>query len=62
MGTKNVPAHSQEELKRWKEGLAGVIRELRAGNVAKDANSIAKRIAEYRRAFIGDSTKVVNVG
>ncbi len=61
MGTKNVPARTPEEHKKWKEGLAAVIKELRAGNASRDANNIAKRIAQYRRDFIGDATKVVNL-
>ncbi|KAK5170568.1 Zinc finger C3H1 domain-containing protein [Saxophila tyrrhenica] len=61
MGTKNVPARTPEQYKQWKDGLAAVIRELRAIKPAPDANAIAKRMAEYRRDFIGDATKVLNL-
>lgn len=56
MGTKNVPAHTKEEMTRWNSGLHGVINSLKADNV-KDAPSIAAAIAKYRREFRGDETK-----
>jgi hypothetical protein len=62
LGTKNIPANTPAEMKRWKEGLAVVIRELRASNAAKDVNSIARRISQYRREFLGDDTKIINLG
>jgi len=30
--------------------------------MGKDANAIATRIAQFRREFVGDATKVLNLG
>lgn len=57
-----MPAYTPAEVKKWKEGLAVLVRSLRADGAAKDANSIAKRIAQYRREFVGDPTRVINLG
>lgn len=39
-----------------------MIKELRTTNQGKDANAIAAKIAEFRREFIGDDSKVLNLG
>lgn len=62
MGTKDIPTHDPGELKRWNDGLSAVVRGLRNTNIGKDADAIAARIAEFRRAFIGDPSKVLNLG
>lgn len=62
MGTKDVPARNPDELKKWNEGLGAVVRELRNTNLGKDADAIAARIAEFRREFVGDPTKILNLG
>ncbi|CAK1364328.1 hypothetical protein CB0940_08028 [Cercospora beticola] len=59
MGTERTPARNPEEDKRWKEGLSNLIRELRTTNIGRDAGLIAQRIAEYRRSFVNDPTRVV---
>ncbi|KAM3417105.1 hypothetical protein BST61_g8681 [Cercospora zeina] len=59
MGTERTPARNAEEDKRWKEGLSLLIRELRTTNIGRDAGLIAQRIAEYRRSFVNDPTRVV---
>ena len=60
MGTKHIPANTPDEFKRWNEGLGQVVRELRNTNLGKDANAIAARIAQFRRDFVGDPTKILN--
>lgn len=62
MGTKNVPAHSPEDQKRWNEGLGAVIKGLRTTSLGRDAGAIAAKIAEFRREFVADPTKVLNLG
>lgn len=60
MGTQRTPARGPEQDKRWKQGLNDLIKELRtSGTIGKDAGLIAQRIAEYRRAFVNDPTRVV---
>ena len=58
MGTKDIPASTPEESKRWNEGLGAVVRELKKSN-NKSADAIAARIAQYRRDFVGDPTKTL---
>ena len=58
MGTEHVPVRSQADREKWNNGLQMVIRDLKRAYV-KDAATIAARIAEYRRAFVEDPTKVV---
>jgi hypothetical protein len=62
LGTHNAPAHSPDDHKRWNEGLGTVIKQLRSANVGRDVNAIAAAIAEYRKEFVGDPTKVLNLG
>ncbi|KAF2207091.1 hypothetical protein CERZMDRAFT_88849 [Cercospora zeae-maydis SCOH1-5] len=59
MGTERTPARNPEEDKRWKEGLFLLIRGLRTTDIGRDAGLIAQRIAEYRRSFVNDPTRVV---
>lgn len=59
MGTERTPARNPEEDARWKEGLQNLVRELRTTNFGRDAGLIAQRIAEYRRSFVNDPTRVV---
>jgi hypothetical protein len=63
LGTDCCPAKDAEEEKQWRDGLTALIKKLRAGNSdeAKDANKIAARIAEYRREFMGDPTKILHL-
>ncbi|KAK4544744.1 hypothetical protein LTR36_003993 [Oleoguttula mirabilis] len=62
LGTSRMPANGPAEEKRWKEGLGNVVKQLRSTSIGKDANAIAARIAEYRRDFLGDPTKTLNLG
>ncbi|KXT06820.1 hypothetical protein AC578_7256 [Pseudocercospora eumusae] len=58
IGTERTPARTQADEKRWNDGLATLVKQLRASNV-KDVAAIAHRIAEYRRAFTEDPTRVL---
>ena len=57
----NLPAHTPEEIRRWNEGLSVVVKQLRATNLGRDANAIAAKISEFRREFVGDPTKIINL-
>ncbi|KAL6711586.1 hypothetical protein ACN47E_004520 [Coniothyrium glycines] len=59
LGTAN-PGKTPEEKQKWNDGLRGVLKELRTKNI-KDPNGIAVEIANYRRQFLNDITRVVNL-
>ncbi|KAF2438500.1 hypothetical protein P171DRAFT_436974 [Karstenula rhodostoma CBS 690.94] len=59
LGTAN-PGKTTEERQRWNDGLRGVLKALRQKNT-KDPNGIAMEIANYRRQFLQDDTRVVNL-
>jgi len=59
LGTAN-PGENAEERQKWNDGLRGVLKELRVKNI-KDPNGIAVEIAKYRRQFLNDETRVVNL-
>ncbi|KAK7192003.1 hypothetical protein PSPO01_01575 [Paraphaeosphaeria sporulosa] len=59
LGTAN-PGKTPEERQRWNDGLRGVLKDLRQKNT-KDPNGIAMEIANYRRQFLQDDTRVVNL-
>ncbi|KAL1606320.1 hypothetical protein SLS60_003722 [Paraconiothyrium brasiliense] len=59
LGTAN-PGKTTEERQRWNDGLRGVLKDLRQKNT-KDPNGIAMEIANYRRQFLQDDTRVVNL-
>ncbi|KAJ4356673.1 uncharacterized protein N0V89_004709 [Didymosphaeria variabile] len=59
LGTAN-PGKTPEERQRWNDGLRGVLKDLRQKNT-KDPNGIAIEIANYRRQFLQDDTRVVNL-
>ena len=59
LGTAN-PGKTAEEKQKWNDGLRGVLKELRTKNI-KDPNGIAAEIARYRRQFLNDDTRVVNL-
>jgi len=54
------PGQTQEQKNAWNQGLKAVIRELRSQNV-RGAAAVAAAIVEFRRAFIGDPTRVLNL-
>ena len=59
LGTAN-PGKTSEEKQRWNDGLRGVLKDLRQRNI-KDPNGIAAEIARFRREFLKDDTRVVNM-
>ncbi|KAF2015619.1 hypothetical protein BU24DRAFT_408818 [Aaosphaeria arxii CBS 175.79] len=59
LGTAN-PGTTPEEKQQWNDGLRLVLKELRQNNT-KDPNGIAMEIANYRRRFLNDDTRVVNL-
>jgi hypothetical protein len=59
LGTAN-PGKTQNEKQQWNDGLRNVLKELRQKNI-KDPNGIAREIANYRRKFLNDDTRVVNL-
>ncbi|KAH6643536.1 hypothetical protein C7974DRAFT_381731 [Boeremia exigua] len=59
LGTAN-PGKTQEEKQQWNDGLRSVLKDLRQRSI-KDPNGIAREIAKYRRQFLNDDTRVVNL-
>lgn len=59
LGTAN-PGKTPEERQQWNDGLKLVLQELRRKSI-KDPNGIAVEIANYRRQFLKDDTRVVNL-
>ncbi|UPX09353.1 uncharacterized protein EKO05_0000044 [Ascochyta rabiei] len=59
LGTAN-PGKTQDERQQWNNGLRSVLQDLRQKNI-KDPNGIAREIANYRRQFLKDETRVVNL-
>lgn len=59
LGTAN-PGKTPEERQQWNDGLRSVLKVLRQKN-SKDPHSIAMEIANFRRQFLKDDTRVVNL-
>lgn len=59
LGTSN-PGRTEEEKTRWNDGLREVLKQLRSTNT-RDPNTVAAAIAKYRRDFLADPTKVLNL-
>ncbi|KAF2868220.1 hypothetical protein BDV95DRAFT_160348 [Massariosphaeria phaeospora] len=59
LGTAN-PGSSPDERQRWNSDLRGVLKTLRQKNL-KDPNGIADEIIRYRREFLKDSSRVINI-
>ncbi|KAF1973760.1 hypothetical protein BU23DRAFT_123632 [Bimuria novae-zelandiae CBS 107.79] len=59
LGTAN-PGKTAEERLRWNDGLRSVLKNMRQRNM-RDPNGIAIEIANYRRQFLQDDTRVVNL-
>ena len=59
LGTAN-PGKTPEERQSWNDGLRGVLKNLRQKN-SKDPNGIAEEISKYRRQFLQDDTRVINL-
>lgn len=59
MGATN-PGRSSEEKSKWNAGLRTLLMQLGAAGT-RDASTMAAAIAEYRRTFLADPTKVLNL-
>ena len=59
LGTAN-PGKTQEEKQQWNDGLRSVLNDLRKRRI-KDPSGIAAEITRYRREFLNDDTRVVNL-
>jgi hypothetical protein len=59
LGTAN-PGKTPDERQRWNDGLRSVLKGLRQRNI-KDPDGIAMEIARYRRQFLNDDSRVVNL-
>ncbi|KAF2264228.1 hypothetical protein CC78DRAFT_533449 [Lojkania enalia] len=59
LGTAN-PGKTNEDKQRWNDGLRLVLKDLRQKSI-KDPNGIAEEIAKYRRQFLNDDSRVVNL-
>lgn len=59
MGADQIPAKDPEDISKWKKGLAALITTIREQNQGRDVEAISKRIAEYRREFLGDPSKTL---
>lgn len=52
---------TDEDAKKWREGLGAVVKQLKSTSIGRDAGAIAARIAEFRRDFVGDASSVLNL-
>ena len=59
LGTTN-PGRTEMERHQWTEGLRAVLKELRLKGV-KDPDVVATEIASYRRRFLKDDSKILNL-
>ena len=59
LGTSN-PCRTPEEQSQWTEGLRAVLRDLRQ-NHANNLDVVATEIANYRRRFVNDASKILNI-
>ncbi|OCK79457.1 hypothetical protein K432DRAFT_299828, partial [Lepidopterella palustris CBS 459.81] len=59
LGTAN-PGRTEEEKQQWTEGLKLVLRQLRQKDT-KDPDVVATEIANFRRQFLKDPTRVLNL-
>lgn len=59
LGTAN-PGKTSEQKQQWNDGLRGVLNDLRKRRI-KDPSGIAAEITKYRREFLNDDTRVVNL-
>ena len=61
LGTES-PGDSPSEKALWKESLRTMISQLRNQHMQTTTQDIASRIIEFRRAFIGDPSRILNLG
>lgn len=59
LGTAN-PGRTDEEKRQWTEGLKLVLKELRQKDT-RDPDVVATEIAKYRRQFLKDPSRVLNL-
>jgi hypothetical protein len=59
LGTAN-PGRTPEEKDQYREGLKLVIRELRQQKT-QDATVVATQISKYRRQFLKDDSRVLDI-
>lgn len=59
LGTLN-PGKTEEDKVRWAAGLRALISNLRTEGV-KDTDVVAAEIAEYRRQFFNDPSRVLDI-
>ena len=59
-----APTNDPQAQLAWRKGLTELIQNLRSQNIPSDRSSsaIAAKIVEYRRQFLGDPSKVLNLG
>jgi hypothetical protein len=55
------PSNDEATRDRWREGLSTWSERLRAEDV-REPELIARELVEFRREFIGDSSKILNLG
>jgi len=60
LGTSS-PAQSEDQKAAWSDGIKATIAELRSQNI-KQPQEIAAKILEFRRKFLGDPSRVLNLG
>jgi hypothetical protein len=61
LGT-DVPCGTAADKASWKESLRTMIGELRTQQTQITTQEIAAKIIEFRRHFIGDASRVLNLG
>jgi hypothetical protein len=54
------PGRTEDEKIRWAEGLRALIGDLRSQGI-KDTDFVAAKLAQYRRDFFGDPSRVLNL-
>ena len=59
LGTAN-PGHTEEDRTRWVHGLRDLLKRMREANTT-NPNTVVLEIAKYRREFLGDPSKILNL-
>ncbi|KAF2202331.1 hypothetical protein GQ43DRAFT_314342 [Delitschia confertaspora ATCC 74209] len=59
LGTAN-PGRTPEDRNAWVDGLKLVLKDLRAQGL-KDPNVVAEEISKFRRRFLKDDTRIINI-
>ncbi|KAF2673926.1 hypothetical protein BT63DRAFT_410873 [Microthyrium microscopicum] len=55
------PTNDPKDQEKWNIGIRAIVEDFqKSGN--QDPNVIASKIADYRRVFVGDSTRILNLG